>query len=143
MIENAVQDHADTARIAAFDQFFKIRLVSEERIDLHIIARIVAVIGISAEDRVQINDGYIERRKIIELFRDPRKIAAEKVVVQDLPLCIHAVFGHLVPILMQPLPLSDRNILRPIKAVGKDLVHDAPLEPGRRGKFFGADKQLI
>ena len=143
MIEHAVEHDADAALAALFDEPGKLLFRAERRIDLHKIARIVAVVGEGTEDRVQIQDGDVQTLQVIEFFEDAADIAAEKVVVEDLPLGVHAILGGFVPTLVQPFFGRDAHFAAAVKAVGEDLIHDTALQPGRRPEPRFIDEDLI
>ena len=54
---------------------------AEHPVDMQIIRRIVTVIRRRLENRIEIETGYTERRKIIELLCDSCKVAAVKHIV--------------------------------------------------------------
>ena len=66
MIEHAVQDDADAAFLCRRDERFKVLFRAQKRIDFHIIARIVAVIGDRFKDRIEINDRDVQGLQIVQ-----------------------------------------------------------------------------
>ncbi len=68
MVKHAVQYDFDPQFFRILGQRAKIRLGAEQPVDFHIIARIVTVIGVRLEDRIQIDDVDAERGQIAEFF---------------------------------------------------------------------------
>ena len=99
VVEHAVQDDGDAPLRRPLDQFAELVLGAEKRIDLEIVARVIAVVGRRLEDGRQIDRAYAERLEIVELVDDPLQIAAVEVVG-----AVHAVgvaqCGRLVPLLL-------------------------------------------
>ena len=143
MIEHAVQHDADAALFAFLDQLAELLFGAEGRVDLHEVARVVAVVGKGAEDGIQVQDTDVQALQIIELFDDAADIAAEKVVIEHFPFAVHAVFGRFVPALMQPFFGRDLYFAAAVKAIREDLIHDPAFEPIGRAKIFVVYQDLI
>ena len=87
MGKNAVQKDADAALFRRRAQGAQVRLRSEGGIDLHVIARIVFVVGGRTEDGVQVQNRHAQAFDIGKLFLNAAQIAAEEVVGGAL-LCV-------------------------------------------------------
>ena len=147
MVEHAVQHdaHAALCRLAA--QRFEVLLVSEQRVDALIVARIIAMVGVRLKDRVEVQRAHMQALKIVELGQHAAQRAAEKVVVQDLPVLIRAVDRKIVPVFVQhtrrdALALRLHRVAVPAEAVGENVIGDALAEPARRPVRRIVDRQL-
>ena len=147
VVEHAVQHdaHAALCRLAA--QRFEVLLVSEQRVDALIVARIIAVVGVRLKDRVEVQRAHMQALKIVELGQHAAQRAAEKVVVQDLPVLIRAVDRKIVPVFVQharrdALTRRLHRVAVPAEAVGENIIGDALAEPARRPVRRVVDRQL-
>ena len=147
VVEHAVQHdaHAALCRLAA--QRFEVLLVSEQRVDALIVARIIAMVGVRLKDRVEVQRAHMQALKIVELGQHAAQRAAEKVVVQDLPVLIRAVDRKIVPVFVQhtrrdALALRLHRVAVPAEAVGENVIGDALAEPARRPVRRIVDRQL-
>ena len=70
MGEYAVVDHMDTAFFRFGAEVFEILLGAEDRVDMGVIAGIVAVVGIRFKNRVEVDTAHAEPFQIVELFGD-------------------------------------------------------------------------
>ena len=143
MIKNTVQNHPYPVLLALCNEHCKILFRSQHRVNLHIVAGIIPMIGIGAKYRVQIQYRNMQCLQIAEFLDDPSEIPPEKVIIEHLSVFICAKFGPFVPILIQPLPLPDTDAAAASETVRKNLIHDSALEPVRRNKIFPVDKNLI
>ena len=136
MVEDAVEHHVDAALFRLRAERTEVRFIAEQRVNALITGRVVAVVGRGLEDRAEVECRHTERGEVVELFRDPLQITAEKVAARDLALGVRAVFGKLVPIFVQRARADKAcNITRfsAAEAVGEDLIRHAAAEP--RGRF--------
>ena len=140
-------------------QFFRVvaqaaerLLVAEHRVDLPVIARIVFVIGVRAENGVEVQDADAKLLEIGQFLAHPFQIAAEKVVRKIIAVLRDIQEGHLVPIVMQDdvLPVFGMGqrvrSLAMIKAIDHDLIHHAFAHPIRSvvsGVVYGDLKALF
>ncbi len=151
--EHAVQQDADAARPGCRHQIIKGGFVAQNGVDFLIAARVVAVIGMRAEDGVEVDDAHTQVRQVIELLPDAPERAAEKV--QGAVIAVFRVQvqrGALVPFLMEGgvrmrrgdlAQASFLSVLILIKAVGENLVYD-PVTQVFRGLVGGViDRHLI
>ena len=97
MGKHAVEQDAHTERVRVAAERAEIRLVPEERIDALVVAGVVAVVGLRAEDGIQVQRRDPERAQIRQLFADAREIAAEAVVAADDAVGGGLVVRHGVP----------------------------------------------
>ena len=125
-------------------QRFKILPCTQQRIDAGIIRRIIPVIGMRFENRIEINAGYTQTFEIRQLLLDSPQIAAEVVGIGNFPLLIRSPDRFPLPIL--PQGTIGGNVLffhtGAIKTVGENLVHHAACQPVRRLKTFSINGEL-
>ena len=123
----------------------EILLRAEQGVDALVAGRVVTVVGGRFEDRAEVERRHAERGEIVELFRDAREVAAEKVAASDLTLCVRAVFGRFVPALVQrarPDEACDLSLFRAVEAVGEDLIRHAAAKPFGRFVRVIVDREL-
>ena len=145
VVENAVEQHADAALARSFAERAEVLLRAEQGVDALVAGRVVAVVGGGFEDRTEVERCHAEGGEIVELFRDARKVAAEKVAASDLALFVRAVFRQLVPLLVQrawPDKSCDLSLFRAVEAVGEDLIGEAAAEPLGRFVRVIVDREL-
>ena len=131
MVEDTVEHHVDAALFRLRAEHAEVRFIAEQRVNALITGRVVAVVGRGLEDRAEVECRHTERGEVVELFRDPLQVTAEKVAARDLALGVRAVFGKLVPIFVQRARADKAcNITRfsAAEAVGEDLIHHAAFE---------------
>ena len=160
MVEDAVEDDADAARLRRRHQCLEVGLRAQVGVDDRVVARVVAVVGGRREDRVEVEDGDPEVGERVELRGDAGEVAAEEVPAQralvagDALVGAAVAFRPLVPSLDQDRVAVDvavavaRRSLGPRlrvggrvvgrvaveEAVGEDLVGDRPARPGGSGE---------
>ena len=142
MVEYAVQHDSDSPLSRLLHEAVQVLLRSEQAVDAHIIARVVAVIGVRLEDGIEIDDGHMQAGEHVELFGDAVEIAAEEVVVEHLSVLVGAIARLSAPIVPKNLVGLDGIAPRLIKAVGEDLIHHAALEPFGRAVRLVVDGDL-
>ncbi len=136
VVEDTVEHHVDAALFRLRAERAEVRFIAEQRVNALIAGGVVAVVGRGLEDRAEVECRHTERGEVVELFRDPLQVTAEKVAARDLALGVRAVFGKLVPIFVQRARADKAcNITRfsAAEAVGEDLIRHAAAEP--RGRF--------
>ena len=140
MVENSVQNDADAVLCTFPDKFSEQLICAKRRIDLKIVACIIAMIGIGAKNRVQVQHRDTQRGKVFEFFDDTFQITAEKIVIKHLSVFVCAKFRRFVPICMQPFPLLKYDFPALVKPIGKDLIHHTALKPIGRCIIFRIDR---
>ena len=134
--ENAVVDHVDTARLCLCAQLAEVVLRAEDRVDLGIVAGVVAVIGVGLADGIEIDAAHAKFLQVVELLGDALEVAHKKVGVGDLAVLVGLPDGKRVPVGVA-LKIRAAELLffaAEAKAVGKDLIHHAAHRPARRCK---------
>ena len=119
-----------------FTQRPEIVLCSQHRVNAPIVARVVPVRRKREENRVQIQKLHAEFLQIGKLFANAVQIAAVKVVVPDLAVCVRQIHGHIMLVFMHPIGLEFLFAVaapRLIEPVGENLIHDCALCILRRG----------
>ena len=136
VVEDTVEHDVNAALFRLRAERAEVRFIAEQRVNALITGRVVAVVGRGLEDRAEVECRHTERGEVVELFRDPLQVTAEKVAARDLALGVRAVFGKLVPIFVQRARADKAcNITRfsAAEAVGEDLIRHAAAEP--HGRF--------
>ena len=107
---------------------------AEDWVDLVVVARVVVMVALRLEYRVQVNDRDAKALEVVEFLLDALEIAAEEVVGDDLlRVRVLVVARIILPAGMEDrAPLLDDGIAVAREAVREDLVHDSVLEPVRR-----------
>ena len=127
MAEHAVQQYLDAHLLGVRAQALEVLLIAQHRVNRHIIARVIAVVGARLENGVQIQHRNPQVLQIGQFFADALQVAAKEVQRPVIPGAqIRGDERRLVPHLVHDavLPLAHRQ-LAAIKAVREDLVHDA------------------
>ena len=118
VVEHAVQHDADVPRVQRVGQIAQILQRAEQRVNLVIVERVVAVGGIRKENRRHIDHAHAQLGQIRHGLQNALEVAAEAIFVR------HALAA---PRLDGLLP---RHI-HAAEAIRKDLVADAPARPLR------------
>src|SRR5690606_2572164 len=156
VIENAIEDQANATFVGFLNQPAKCLQIAEERIDLQIVDRVVAVVRARLEDWVQVDSRYTKTGEIVQFLDDAGQVAAEKVAVEVIRaaggLLTPAVDRRLIPGFVEDqrqfVIKHERAIDRVIAAVAiaeairKDLVDDGILHPFRRCEVGIVDGNL-
>ena len=145
VVEDTVEHHVDAALFRLRAERAEVRFIAEQRVNALIAGGVVAVVGRGLEDRAEVECRHTERDEVVELFRDPLQVTAEKVAARDLALGVRAVFGKLIPIFVQRARADKAcNITRfsAAEAVGEDLIRHAAAEPRRRFVCVVVDREL-
>ena len=144
VVEHTVQDHPHAPLLRLGAEGTEIVLGPQHGVDLRIVRRIVAVVGGGLKNGAQVQGGDAQGLQIVQLRRDPRQGAAEKVPVADLTVRVRPPLRRVVPVLMDPAaahqPVRVRH-RQAAEAVWKNLVSHAGAEPARRAAF-PVDRQL-
>ncbi|MNJ32018.1 hypothetical protein D3C77_266730 [compost metagenome] len=120
MVEYAVQQYPNAPGVTGVDQFLQLFVRAEMRVDKHIIACVIFVIGCRSEQRIEINRVDSQLSQIVQMVKHPLQIAAKKI-----GRTWHAApFQHSLRV--------DRRVTLG-EALGEDLVEDRFLDPFRRG----------
>ena len=122
MVENSVQNNADTLFFTFGNQHFEFFLAAEQRIDFHIISRIVAVIGMRIENGAEINGSDSQRFQIRQSGQHAFYVAAVKIVC-----AVYAVGIEDRQFLAPAFKLAvcgAPSVLYPAKSVRKDMIND-------------------
>ena len=119
VVEDAVEDDPHPALVGAIEQLAERRVAAEQRVDLEVVVRVVAVVRGRLEDRRQVDRGDAEVLEVVEPLGDAEQVAALEPVRRR----------RRVPRLERPglrHPLARREPVR------EDLVEDRVADPGRR-----------
>src|SRR4029079_13012690 len=136
VVEDAVEDDPDPELLRLLGELLELLQVAERGIDPLVVGRVVAVVRLRPEDRVEVDRSYPERLQVLELLAHTLQVAAEVVpaaralrtagcVVAAVPLrervprlrgdgLVVAEVTRLRVVLRVPVP----------EAVGKDLVDE-------------------
>ena len=119
VVEDAVEDDPHAAAVRRVEELAERRVAAEERVDLEVVVRVVAVVGGRLEDRRQVQRVDAERLDVVEVLDDPEEVAALEAVVRR-----------------RGVPRLERARLRDPRAaresVREDLVEDGVSDPGGR-----------
>ena len=142
VVPHAVENHRDAHLGGLVAQAPEVLLGTQHRIDVQVVGRIVAVITLRLEDRVEVDDGHAQALEVAELLADALEGAAVEVPARDsqVGFGLALVCGGGVPVLHEHTlgavaVCRERSLglLAPTpparEAVGKHLVDDAPLVP--------------
>ena len=145
MAEDAVEDDADAHVLRRLDEMLEVVIRAENRVDFEIVARIVMMIALRLEDRVQIDCVDAEILEIRQLRLDAAQIAAEEIIGDDfLRVRVFVVAGVILPRRMEHgAALRGELVAHTAEAVGENLVHDGMLRPVRRLRASVIDRNLI
>ena len=131
--EDAVQQHAHAEEFCLLAQDGELLLRAAQRVDFAVIARVVAVVGAGAEDRVEVDDVHAEGAQIGELLADAAQVAAEEVQLL-VPSAAHVAHGDhlLVPGLVDVAVLAVilGRRLAAGETVGENLIDVRAVEVG-------------
>src|SRR5690554_5565763 len=116
VVEDPVEDYADTETVCSRDQLIEDGFVTQRRVYLEVVVRVVAVVGARREDRVQVDRVAPEVLDVRKAFDNAGKVPAEEVLS-----------GR------RGAPRFDtRRIVRGVtvaEPVGEDLVEDRVVYP--------------
>ena len=118
VVEDAVEDDPHPASVGLVEQFTERRVAAQQRVDRHVVVRVVAVVRCRGEDRREVQRGDAEVIELVQALGDAEQIAALEPVI-----C-----RRRVPVLQRP---DRRQTPTPRKSVGKDLVEDGLRDPVR------------
>ena len=143
MREHAVKDDGDAVALGGLTERLEVLVGAEERVDLAVVGGVVAVVLVALEDGVEVEARHAEVGQIRQLLLDTGQVAAEIVVVPDMPVLVGTVPRRLPPLAHDA---AGRDIVMHLAALGEavreDLVHDAALEEVRRGELGIVDRGL-
>ena len=130
--------------LCRIDKMAEILVRAEDRVDLQIIARVVVVVALRLEDRVEIDGVDAEFLEIRQLRLDAPEIAAEEIIGDDfLRIWVLVVAWIVLPGgMIDRAALLDKLIAYPAETIGEDLVHDGVLEPVRGLRALVVDGDL-
>ena len=138
--KHAVEHNADAHRLRFLAELAQLLFIAEHRVDLHIVARVVFMVGSRGKDRVEVDHAHAHILQIGQLLADALKVAAEEVVREVIAVVRYVQPRHLVPVFMA-LDLFIHVILgvhQRVRAlameetVHHDLIHHAVVHPFRR-----------
>ena len=131
MGKNAVDYNSDTPLFRRLYKGYKILLAAEQRVGFQIIRRVVAVVRVRLENRVQINTADAEFLKIGELLLYTFEIAAVVIVAETLFVSGLPVFGLRVPVAAQKAVVRYAIFFfsGAVKTVGENLIYYSSVKP--------------
>ena len=119
VVEDPVEHDAHPAAVRRLEQLAQGVVTAEQRVDLEVVVRVIAVVRGGTEDRCQVDRGDPEVLEVVEALGDPAQVAA-----------LEAVVGR------RRVPrLEDTRLVDPVAAgepVREDLIEDRVADPGRR-----------
>ena len=131
VIENSVENYLYIKLVRLLYQRVKCLVTAEHRVDLKIVARVVFVVRVSTEDRVEIDNSHAHPLEVFKLLGNAPKRAAEEHIVRYVLALNFGVLRHSA----MPIVIHDHvgsRLCRDatlIKSVDKDLVHRSAVEP--------------
>jgi hypothetical protein len=81
VVENAIQNDPDACRVSFIEQLAQGFVPAQQRIDLKVIKRMIAVIGSGREDRVQVQGIDTQGFQVVKPIDDPAQITALKTLL--------------------------------------------------------------
>ena len=142
---HAVQNDPDAPGVGRVAEGGKIRLGAEKGVGGLVVAGVVAVAGKALGNGVQVENGDAETGNIVHFLSDAPEIAAEKVVVQHLPIGGRFPVHFVVPVFVDGVGLQLPGHIGPsagVKTVGENLIDGCALRPVRGGEVGGDAAQL-
>ena len=144
MAEHSVDDHPDTQLFGGGAQGTEILLVAQQGVDLGIVRRVVAVIGMGLENGIAVDAGDSQTLEIGQFLLNAFQVAAEKVGVGDLTLSVGCPVRLSFPVFVVgpaggDVFLGSAGLVEPVR---EDLVHYAAFQPVRGFKFFLVHREL-
>ena len=141
MVEDAVQDDGDAQLLGCLAQLGKVLLGAQDRVDLGVVGRVVAVVARGFKDGVEVDGRKAQLGDAGQVFLNALERAAVEVPGLDGAVLGALVHGRLVPVLDHPALNALARFfelghcaLAPVLvtgvAVGEDLVDHATLVPG-------------
>ena len=141
VVEDAVQDDGDAQLLGCLAQLGKVLLSAQDRIDLGVVGRVVAVVARGFKDGIEVDGRKAQLGDAGQVFLNALERAAVEVPGLDGAVLGALVHRRLVPVLDHPaLNALTRFFelghcaLAPVLvtgiAVGEDLVHLATFVPG-------------
>ncbi len=140
MVEDAVQDNGNAELFGRLTQLGKVLLGAQDRVDLGVVGRVVAVVARGFKDGVEVDCRKAQLGDARQVFLDALERSAVEVPGLDGAILGALVYGRLVPVLdhaaldsvARLFDLSQRT-LAPVLvagiAIGEDLVDHAALVP--------------
>ena len=140
MVEDAVQDDGNAELLSRLTQLGKVLLGAQDRVDLGVIGRVVAVVACSLKDGVEVDGRKAQLGNAGKVFLDTLERTAVKVPSLDGAVFGTLVHGRLVPVLDHAALDSiarffdlGQRALSPVFvaciAIGEDLVDHTALVP--------------
>ena len=141
VVEDAVQDDGNAQLLGRLAQLSKVLLGAQNRVDLGVIGRVVAVVARGLKDGVEVDGCKAQLGDARQVFLDTLERSAVKVPGLDGAVLGALVHRRLVPVLDHAalnaltrfFDLGQRALAPMLVAgiaVGEDLVDHAPLVPG-------------
>ena len=137
---HAVQNDPDAPFVGSIAEGGKIRLGAEKGVGGLVVAGVVAVAGKALGNGIQVENGDAETGNIVHFFGNAPEIAAEKVVVQHLPVGSGLPVHLVVPVFMDGVGFQlpgHIGFAAGVEAVGEDLIDGRALRPVRGGEVGG------
>ena len=100
MTENAVEDYAYAPLAGFFSQAHEVLVSAQSGFDVHVVGRIVAVVGRRLKHRVQIDAGDSERPQVIEFIFDALEAAAVHRPFSDVRIFAAHIVSGLCPVIL-------------------------------------------
>ena len=142
MVENAVEDDAYAAFVAAVDECFQCFIAAEHGVNAHIVACVVLMVGIGGENGAKIDEIDAERGYVVKPVRDACQGAAEKCVVPQKIALLLGVFGGVFFPVEHYRVASRRVVAAFCEAVDEDMVYCAARKSVFRRIAVIADEKL-
>ena len=140
MVEHTVQDDGDAQLLGCLAQLGKVLLGAQDRVDLGVVGRVVAVVTRGLKDGVEVDGRKAQLGDARQVFLDTLERSAVKVPGLDGAVLGALVHRRLVPVLDHPAMDSvarffdlGQRALAPVLvagiAIGEDLVDHSALVP--------------
>ncbi len=153
VVEDAVEDDRDAELLGGGAQALEVLLGAEDRVDLEVVAGVVAVAALGLEDRVKVDRGESELMQARKVVLNALERAAVEVPAGDGVVGVARVGGRRAPVVDDAAGgavVGDREgllgALAPVVvagiAVGEDLVDHAALVPARARLAVLVDGEL-
>ena len=129
--EHPVDEHPDSQFFRGGAQGTEILFVAQQRVDLGIIRRVVAVVGMGFENGIAIQACDAQFFQVGQFFFNSLQVTAEKVGVGDFSLGVGSPVRLVRPILVEGASVGDLPFCLSgfVKPVGEDLIHDPAFQP--------------
>ena len=140
VVEDAVQDDGDAQLLGCLAQLGKVLLGAQDRVDLGVVGRVVAVVARGLKDRVEVDGRKAQLGNAGQVILDTLERAAVKIPGLDGAVFGTLVLGRFVPVLDHAALDSfarffnfGKRAFAPVFvagiAIGEDLVDHAALVP--------------